>query len=84
MTNLLHLTIAEQSELRGIARRFGQAEMAEGMRRDQTATRRALQKPALDQIRLDDVFDRVARLGQRGGQRFDADRSASVVDGDGR
>src|SRR5690349_897657 len=32
--NLLHLTIAEQPELRRIARRFGQTEMAERVRGD--------------------------------------------------
>ena len=36
----------------------------------------------LDQERLDHVLQRVARLGQRGGQRLDADRAAGVVLGD--
>ena len=36
----------------------------------------------LDQIGLDHVFQRVARLGQRRRQRLDADRAAAVVLGD--
>ncbi len=69
----------EQPELRRIARRLGQAEMAEGVAGDQPAARRALQEAALDQIGLDDVLDGVARLRQRGGDRLDADRAAAVV-----
>ena len=71
--------LAEQPELRRIARRLGQAEMAEGVAGDQPAARRALQEPALDQIRLDDVLDGVARLRQGRGQRLDADRAAAVI-----
>src|SRR5262249_56291694 len=55
MTNLLHLTIAEQPELRRVARRFGQSEMAERVRGNQSAARRALQQSALNEIWLDDV-----------------------------
>src|SRR6516165_10704268 len=58
--------------------------MAECMRRDEPPTRRALQEPALDQIRLDDVLDRIARLRQSGGERLDADRAATVINGDRR
>src|SRR5579862_3444030 len=58
--------------------------MPEAMAGDEPATRRTLQKPALDQIRLDDVLDGVARLRQRGGQRLDADRAAAIVHRDGR
>ncbi len=36
----------------------------------------------LDQERLDHVFQRVARLGQRGGQGLHADRPAGMVLGD--
>ncbi len=36
----------------------------------------------LDQVGLDHVLQRVARLGQRGGEGFDADRAAGVVFGD--
>src|SRR5262249_61297088 len=77
-TRLLLLR-AEQSELRRIARRLGHAEVAERMRRDEPPARRALQEPALDQIRLDDVLDRVARLRQSGGQRLYAPPAATLI-----
>ena len=54
------------------------------MRRQQPPARRALQKALLDQIGLDDLLDRVARLGQRRGDRLDADRPAAVILGDRR
>src|SRR5258708_11321090 len=44
--------VAEQSELRRIARGLGEAEMAEGMRGQQPPARGALQVAALDQERL--------------------------------
>src|SRR6478752_7120149 len=57
----------EQAELcRRIARGLGYPEMAEGVRGEQAAARGPLQIATLDQIGFDDVFDRVARLGQRG------------------
>ena len=56
---------AEQAELRRVARGLGEAEMTEGMCGQETATRRALEIAALDEIGLDDVLDRIARLGQR-------------------
>src|SRR5256712_14169476 len=77
-------SLLEQLELSGIARGLGKAEMPERVRGQQPAARRALQKPALDQERLDDVLDRVAWLGQRGRQRLDPDRPAPVVHGDRR
>jgi hypothetical protein len=55
-------TATEQSELRRIARGFGETEMAEGMRGQEPAARGALQIAALDQKRLDDVLDGVGRL----------------------
>ena len=63
--------------LQRLARRLGEAEMAEGVRGQQAAARRALHEALLDQIGLDDVLDRVARLGQRGRDRLDADRPAA-------
>src|ERR1041385_2351376 len=54
----------EQAELRGVARGLGEAEMTERVRGEQPAARRALQIAALDQERLDDVLDRIARLRQ--------------------
>src|ERR1700694_3985069 len=73
---------AEQSELRRIARGFGEAEMAKRMRGQHPSARRALQIAALDQERLDDVLDGVARLGKRGRERLDPDGSAGVMHGD--
>src|SRR2546423_9475563 len=81
---LIPIAIAEQSELRRIARGLGQPEMAEGVAGDQPAARRALQEAALDQVGLDDVFDGVARLRQRGRERLDPDRTAAVVHRDRR
>src|SRR3954469_21148372 len=70
----------EQAELcRRIARGLADAEMAESVRGEQAAARGPLQIAALDQIRLDDVFDRIARLRQSGGHRLDADRTAAIV-----
>ena len=42
------------------------------------------EKPFLDQEGLDHVLERVARLGERGGQRLDPDRPAVVILGDAR
>ena len=62
MRTLLVLAFAEQPELAGVARRLRHAEMLERQRRQQPTARRALQETLLDQIRLDDVLKRVARL----------------------
>src|SRR5260370_37730740 len=75
---------AEQSELRRIAGGLGEAEMAEGMRGQKPAARGALQIAALDQERLDDVLDGVARLRQRRRHGLHADRPAAVIHRDGR
>ena len=53
------------------------------MRREQPAARGTLQQPFLDQERLDNFLDRVARLGERGGEGLDTDRPAAVVLGNG-
>ena len=74
----------EQPELPRIARRLGQPEMPERMAGEQAPARRALQEALLDQIRLDDLLDRVARLGQRRRDGLDADRPAAVVERDRR
>src|SRR6202165_5770361 len=74
---------AEQSELRRIACRLGKAEVAEGMRGQQPPARGALQITALDQKRLDDVLDRIARLRQCRGHRFHADPTAAVISREG-
>src|SRR5690349_6008342 len=78
------VVLREQPELRRIAGRLGEAEMLKGVRGDQPAARRPLQKTLLDQKWLDDLLDGIARLGQRGGERLNADRTAAVVLGDGR
>ena len=43
------------------------------------AARRALNKSALKQEWLDNVFDGIARFGERGGNGFNADRSAAKM-----
>src|SRR5262245_37569753 len=79
--------VREQAELSrpsGAARRRVEAEVAEGLRGEEPAARRPLDEPLLDQERLDDVLDRVARLADRGGDRLDADRPAAEAFGDQR
>src|SRR6266446_9418952 len=80
----LFFPVTEQSELCRIARGLGEAEMAERMRGQQPAARGALQITTLDQERLDDVLDRIARLRQRRGHGLHSDRTAAVIHGDGR
>ena len=76
---------AKRLDLRGARlRRRGQAEMREGLRRQQPAARRALHEALLDQVGLDDVLDGVARLRQRRRDRLDADRPAAEILGDHR
>ena len=53
--------------------------MAEGVGGEQPAARRALDEALLDQERLDDLLDGVARLRQRRRDGLDADRAAAVV-----
>src|SRR6266567_3190331 len=81
ISSILAILAAEQPELRRVARRFGEAEMAKGMRGQEPAARGALQMAALDQIGLDDVLDRISRLRQRGGDGFHPDRAAAVIYG---
>src|SRR5689334_1327408 len=82
--SIVAVAVAEQPELRGIARWLSEAEMSEGVRGQKPAARGALQIAALDQERLDDVLDGVARLRQRRRHGLDADRPAAVVQRDGR
>ena len=56
--------------------------MGEGLRRQHPAARRARDEALLQQIRLDDFLDGVARFGQTGSDGLDADRAAPIVDGD--
>src|SRR5262249_51265575 len=76
--------LPEHSELPGIARGLGEAEVAEGVRGQQAAARGALNEALLDQERLDDLLDRIARLRERRGNGLDPDRAAAVVERDGR
>src|SRR5215204_2777262 len=62
---------------RRLARRLGQAEVAEGVGGEHAPARGALHEAFLDQIRLDDVLDGVARLGQRRRDSLDPDRTAA-------
>lgn len=54
--------LRKQPKLRGIARGFGEAQMLEGVAGDQPAARGALEQAFLNQERLDDLLDRIARL----------------------
>ena len=51
--------------------------MAEGVRRQQPPARCPLHEALLDQERLDDLLDRVARFGERRGDRLNPDRPAA-------
>src|SRR5690606_4302530 len=75
--------LLEQARLHaGEALRRRQAEVLESLRRQHPPARRALDEALLDEIGLDDLFDRVARLAQPRRDRLDADRPAAVVLGD--
>src|SRR5689334_22915276 len=72
------LAIPEQAELGDLSSgRLLEPEMAKSVRRQKPSARRALQETLLDQVRLDDVLDGVARLGERGRDRLDAHRPAA-------
>src|SRR5471030_3065965 len=83
-TSSLALVAAKKTELRRIARGLGEAEVLERVSGDQPAARRALQEPLLNEKRLDDFLDGIARLRQRRRQCLDPDRPAAVMLGDGR
>src|SRR5437763_10259954 len=78
------IIIAErQNALRDLRpQRHLQPQMLEGMRRQQAAARGAADEALLDEERLDDFLDRIARLRQRGGDGFDSDRAAAEIHGD--
>src|SRR5215475_11782937 len=69
----------EQSELRRVAGGLGETEVAKGVRGEQSSARRALNEALLDQERLDDFLDGVARLRQRRRDGLDPNRTAAVV-----
>src|SRR5882757_6668048 len=73
------ILVTKQPKLRRISRGLSEAEMPEGMRGQEPPARRTLQIAALNQERLDDVFDGVARLGQCCRHGFHADRAAAVI-----
>ena len=56
--------------------------MPEGGIGEKPPARRALKKALLQEEGLDDVLDRVARLGKRGGDRLDTNRTAGEFLGD--
>src|SRR5947208_16221243 len=62
--------------------RYRETQMPECMRRQQAAARRATDETLLNEKRLDDFLDCIARLRERGGDGFDADRSAGEIDRD--
>ena len=53
--------------------------MGEGCGGQHAPARGARDEALLQQIRLDDLLDGVARLGQRRGDGLDADRPAAVI-----
>ena len=55
--------------------------MAEGVRRQYSAARGALQEAALDKEGFDNVLDPIARLGQASGDRLDPGRAAAEREG---
>ena len=56
--------------------------MTKGVRRQDSSARRPLHKAELDEIGLDDVLDRVARLRERGGDGLNPNRPAAELDRD--
>ena len=74
--------IVEQADLRLRIARRREAEVLPGEPGQQAAARRALQQPLLQEIGLDHLFQGVALLGQRRGERLDADQAAAVALGD--
>src|SRR3979490_2680484 len=78
-TSIVALAAAEQSELRRIAGGLGETEMAERMRGQQPPARGALQIAALNEERLDDVLEGIARPRQRPRYALHADRATAVI-----
>src|SRR5579863_1733788 len=76
LSTAARLILFEQARLNRFARRLRQAKMLEGVAGQRPSPRRALNEALLDQIGLDDFFDRVARLRKRSGDGLDADRAA--------
>ena len=58
--------------------------MAVGLQRQHAPARRSPDEPLLQQVGLDDLLERVARLRQRRRHRLDADGAALVVARDAR
>src|SRR5215469_842088 len=74
---LLIGVVREQADLRRIARRRGEAQMREGSARDDAPAWASLHEALLQEVRLDDLLDGVARLAQSRGDGFDADGTAA-------
>src|SRR5215471_6751506 len=83
-TGALRLVIGEKLRLRGDGGGRRQAEMNIGLRRQHPPARRALHEALLDEIGLDDLLDRVARLAERGGDGLDPDGAAGIALGNER
>src|SRR6185436_2795198 len=67
----------EKADLgRGGPRRAGEAQVLVGAQGEHPATGGAADETLLQEIGLDDLLQGVAGLGERGGQRLDADRPA--------
>ena len=58
----------------------GKAHVVERAGCQNTSSGCALNEALLDQVGLDDVFNRIARLGEGGGYGFYADRAAAKID----
>src|SRR5262249_10616213 len=82
MQSMLSFALAtiEERVLPGRLSGNRKAKMSEGLSRQHAAARRARDEALLQQIRLDDLFDRVTRFGQACGDRLDADRAAPIID----
>src|SRR3712207_4552544 len=75
--------VGEEADLRRRGQlRHREPQMGEALRREETSARRALEESLLDQVRLDNVLNGVARFRQRGGDRLDPDRPAPEIFGD--
>ena len=59
--------------------RCREAEMLPGLRRQHPSARCAGNQALLQQVWLDHILDRIARLRQRGSEGFNTDRTAAVI-----
>src|ERR1700722_9385232 len=76
-SGIVRLVLGEKAELSRLACRRFQTEMRKGGAGHHAAARRALNETLLQQIRLDDFLNGIARFAERRGDCLDADRSAT-------